>query len=135
MASPFGARIERRLRDETVIWLTTVGPDGMPQPVPVWFLWDGETMLIYSRPNTPKLRNIAHAPRVALSFDGNGHGGDIIVFGGEARIAENEPPANQVGPYVAKYGDGFTRIGMTAAEFAQTYSVAVRVTPATVRGH
>ena len=50
----FGARVERRLREEIVIWLTTVRTDLTPQPSLVWFLWDAETMLIYSKPNTPK---------------------------------------------------------------------------------
>ena len=32
--SPFGARVRERLRDENVIWFTTVGADGTPQPNP-----------------------------------------------------------------------------------------------------
>ncbi len=38
-----GARAESRLREEMIIWLTTVLSDGQPQSVPVWFLWEGET--------------------------------------------------------------------------------------------
>ena len=45
-STEFGARVERRLPDERIIWLTTVGPDNTPQPSPVWFFWDGETFLI-----------------------------------------------------------------------------------------
>ncbi len=33
---------EARLREEVIVWLTTVRSDGQPQSVPVWFLWDGE---------------------------------------------------------------------------------------------
>ena len=49
---------DRRLREERIAWLTTVradGSDGQPQSVPVWFLWDGETFLVYSRPDRQKL--------------------------------------------------------------------------------
>ena len=38
----FGTRAARRLREEIIGWLTTVTPDGQPQPIPVWFVWDGE---------------------------------------------------------------------------------------------
>jgi hypothetical protein len=38
--------VEKRLREEQVIWLTTVRADGMPLPTPVSFLWAGETVLI-----------------------------------------------------------------------------------------
>src|SRR5262249_41814693 len=130
----FGARVERRLREDLIIWLTTVRPDGTFEPSPVWFLWDQGTVLIYSQPNTLKVRNIQRSARVALSFDGDKHGGDIIVMTGKARRARNEPPAHQVPAYVAKYRDRIGRNGWTAESFAQDYSVPIRVTPAKLRG-
>src|SRR2546425_12373164 len=55
-SSEFGQRAERRLRDEKLAWLTTVDSKGTPQPIPVWFLWDGaDSILIYSKPDTAKL--------------------------------------------------------------------------------
>jgi hypothetical protein len=58
-----GGRADRRLREEEVAWLTTVRSDGQPQSVPIWFLWDGETFLIYSQPGRQKLKNITRNPR------------------------------------------------------------------------
>ncbi len=131
----FGQRVARRLAEERIIWLTTVGSGHSPQPRPVWFVWDGETFLIYSRPGTHKLRHITRNPKVALNLDGDGQGGDIVVFAGEAQVAEDTPPANQVPAYVEKYRQGFARIGMSAEEFAQSYSVPLRVRPSGLRGH
>jgi PPOX class probable F420-dependent enzyme len=133
--SEFGGRVARRLRDELIYWLVTIGPDGTPQPSPVWALWDGETFLVYSRPDTPKLRNIPSRPRVALHLDGDGRGGDIVIVTGDAQIATDAPAADQVAAYVAKYREAMRRIGMTPESFARAYSVAVRVTPARLRGH
>ena len=133
--SEFGGRAARRLRDELIYWLVTVDPDGTPQPSPVWALWDGETFLIYSQRDTPKLRNLASRPRVALHLDGDGRGGDIVIVTGDARIVSDAPPADRVPEYIAKYGEGVRRIGMTPESFARAYSVAVRVTPARLRGH
>jgi PPOX class probable F420-dependent enzyme len=135
VGSEFGRRAERRLRDEPIYWLVTVDPDGTPQPSPVWALRDGETFLVYSRPDTPKLRNIASRPRVALHLDGDGRGGDIVVVTAEARIDSGAPPADRVEAYVAKYREGIRRIGMTPESFARAYSVAIRVTPNRLRGH
>ena len=131
----FGARVARRLRDELIGWLTTVGPDGTPQPSPIWFLWDGESFLIYSRPSAPRLRNVECSPHVALNLDGDGQGGDIVVVTGEARIAPDAPPADAHTGYLAKYRDGITGIGMTPEGFAAAYSVALRITPTHLRGH
>jgi PPOX class probable F420-dependent enzyme len=133
--SEFGARAARRLRDELIYWLVTVGGDGTPQPSPVWALWDGETFLIYSRPNTPKLKNLARHPEVALHLDGDGRGGDIVVVTGTARVAPEAPPADRVPEYIQKYREGVKRIGMTPESFARAYSVALRVAPDALRGH
>ncbi len=133
----FGARVERRLREEGLIWLVTVRSDGTPQPSPVWFLWDGGAFLIYSRPKTPKLRNIRRNHNVALHLDGDGRGGDIVVITGEARIVAGAPPASEVPAYIEKYEKGgyLARIGTTPARFARDYSVAIRVTATGLRGH
>lgn len=131
----FGQRVARRLAEERIAWLTTIDSSGAPQPRPVWFLWDGETFLIYSRPGTAKLRHVAERSQVALHLDGDGLGGDIVVFTGQAEIDPAAPPADQVPAYAAKYRPGFARIGMLAAEFAASYSVALRVTPLKLRGH
>jgi PPOX class probable F420-dependent enzyme len=131
----YGQRVTRRLQQERILWLTTVDSHSRPQPRPVWFFWDGETFLIYSRPETAKLRHILHNPNVALNLDGDGMGGDIIVINGVATIDETGLPAASAPDYIEKYSSGFERIGLTAAQFAETYSVAVRVTPTNLRGH
>src|SRR5690348_2946915 len=95
-SSAFGERAERRLREERIAWLTTVRRDGTPQNVPVWYLWDGDAFLLYSRPRTQKLRNIAANPHVTLHLDGNGRGGDIVVVTGDAAVDDGAPPANEV---------------------------------------
>jgi PPOX class probable F420-dependent enzyme len=131
----FGQRAARRLREERIAWLTTVSPRGMPQPVPVWFLWDGEaSVLLYSQPDTPKLRNIAENPRVSLHLDGNGRGGDIVVCVGKARITD-DPSADQVEEYVEKYAEPIERNRWTPASFAADYSVPLRIDVSRIRGH
>jgi PPOX class probable F420-dependent enzyme len=134
-STEFGQRVERRLREDRLIWLTTVAADGTPQPSPVWFLWDGDSILIYSRPSAPKLRHIERQPKVALNLDGDGQGGDIVIVTGEAVIAADAPPAHRVPEYARKYAWGFDRLKMTAEQFAQAYSVPIRIRPTKLRGH
>ncbi len=135
--TPFGERVARRLRDEKLIWLTTVDEKGTPQPTPVWFLWDeaSETFLIYSRTDAKRLAHLQRNSRVALNFDGNGRGGDIIVFTGQAQFGPDELPADQVPAYVEKYRDFIARTYNTPEKFASIYSVALRIHPTAVRGH
>ena len=135
LATEFGARADRRLREELIGWLVTVNPAGAPVPVPVWFLWDGAgSLLIYSRPNTAKLRNIAAGPPVSVHLDGDGAGGDVVVASGRARLSD-DPPADAVDAYIAKYGGRISRNGWTPAAFAADYSVPIRVDVTRISGH
>ena len=76
--SEAGTRAEERLRSEEVARRATVRPDGQPQSVPVWFLWDGEGFLVYSRPGARKLRNIEANPKINLNLNSNANGGDVV---------------------------------------------------------
>ncbi len=135
LSTDFGKRVARRLSEERIIWFTTVGADGIPQTRPVWFLWDGETILIYTRPEGRKIAHLARAPKVSLNFDGDGKGGDIVVFTGEAAVDPAAPPPAQNEAYLAKYAEGIKRIGMDRDSFGKAYHVALRVGALKVRGH
>ncbi len=136
-STPFGERVLRRLRDERLIWLTTVDAKGMPQPTPVWFLWDEatSTILIYSRADAKRLAHLQQNPRVALNLDGNGRGGDIIVITGQAQVSSDDPPADRLPAYVEKYREFIARSYATPEKFASIYSVALRISPRAIRGH
>lgn len=134
-ATEFGARVVRRLNEEELIWISTLNPNGAPASVPVWFLWDGESILIYSQPQAPKVRNIEQHGQVELHFNSDASGGDVIRIVGQAVIDRAAPPAHQLPAMMAKYRTAIQRIGTTPEGFAASYSTQVRVTPGKVRGH
>jgi PPOX class probable F420-dependent enzyme len=134
-STEFGARVARHLREEIVVWLTTVSPAGAPTPRPVWFLWDGaESVTMFSMPGA-RVRNLESNPHVSLNFAGDGRGGDIVVLSGTATIDQDAPSADRADAYLAKYADHIGRIGMTPETFADTYSVPVHIRLTRVRGH
>ena len=65
--------------------------DGQPQASPVWFLWDGTAILVFSQPNAQKLRNLAANPRVAVHLDSDGIGGDIVTIDATAAVDPDAP--------------------------------------------
>jgi PPOX class probable F420-dependent enzyme len=135
----FGQRVQHRLAEEPIVWLTTVSPSGAPQPSPVWFLPDGDDeIVIYSQPNTPKVRNIEANPKVAVSFNATSSGGDVAIFTGEALIDHEAPSVSDNEAYIAKYRNAGKETlggtGLTPEEFSAEYSVPIRVSLAKLRG-
>jgi PPOX class probable F420-dependent enzyme len=122
------AHADDRLRREIIVWLTTVRPDGQPQSSPVWFVWDGRTVLIYSLPTSRKLPNIRGNAKVSLHLADDA-GADVVSIEGLALVSPDESPALGVPEYVEKYRDLIADLGWTEQDFSEGYSVPIRVAP------
>jgi len=132
---PFGERVARRLREETVAWLTTVGADGTPQPNPVWFLWDGAaSVLVYNRPDAQRLRHLAARPNLSLNLNSTGDGGDVVVVAGTAHQDGTVPAPDRNDAYLAKYRDAMEGVSGSIEKFAADYSVPLRIDIRRIRG-
>ena len=127
------AKAAERLRAEPVAWLTTVRADGQAQSSPVWFLWDGDTFLLYSQPDAQKVRNVTANPRVSLHLNDDGQGDDVVTFEGEATVEPDTPRADRVDGYLTKYQTAIAALGYEPGPFARTYSTPIRVRPTRVR--
>ena len=99
----------------------------------MWFLWDDGSILVYSQPDTPKLRNIAANRRVALHLSDDGRGDDVVILSGRAAESD-DPPAHELPAYLGKYGELIERNGWTPESFAADYAVPVRIRPTGLRG-
>ncbi len=122
------------MTQERVVWLVTVGADLNPQPRPVWFLWDGDTILVYSQPRARKVAHIAAHPKVACHLNTDEDGSHVAVFLGKAAVDMKTPPADKMPAYLKKYRKGIRELEMTPEAFAKDYSVAIRIKPASLRG-
>lgn len=132
--SPLGRKIKRRLNEEQVIWLTTVDTRHTPQPRPVWFHWDGETLLILSQADAAKVRHIARNPRVALNFNTDAEGGEVGVLIGEARLLQEPLDPARLQAYIEKYAEGIKGLDLTPESMLAEYRAALLVKPETLRG-
>lgn len=115
------------LAAERVVWLSTVRPDGLPHLVPTWFLWDGDALLVYSKPDAVKVRNLRANPRLMVALGRPEH--DFAVGLIEA-TAELEPHDDGVpDAFFAKYAADLAAAGLERAAFCATYTQTVRILP------
>ncbi|HEX7591339.1 MAG TPA: pyridoxamine 5'-phosphate oxidase family protein [Candidatus Limnocylindrales bacterium] len=133
-STPLGARILERLREDRVIWMTTVDR-GAPQPAPVWFLYErdrqGERILVYSKTGARRIANIRANSHVALNFNCTPGGGQVHVIRGVARIALEVPAVPQNQTYMDRYQDWIEDNAdwdNTFEGFAAQYSVPIEIT-------
>lgn len=122
-----GARMRRFLEREPVVWLSTVRPNGAPHIVPIWFWWDGEAILVFSKPDAQKVRNLRDRPRAMLALGDAEDDFDVGLIEGHAELLDR--PTSEVLPpaHLAKYASQLDAIGLTADEYAATYSQVVRI--------
>jgi PPOX class probable F420-dependent enzyme len=129
VTTEWGKHAEQRLQSNIIAWLTTVGGDGRPYTVPVGFLWEGQTVLIFSQPYKLKLRNIGKNPRVTLALDETNRGEDVVIVEGTAELVDDPQISVKLPAYVEKYGALLQSRGWTPESMAADYSQAIRVTP------
>ena len=79
VTTEWGQHAGQRSHTNIIGWLTTVGSDGRPYTVPVWFLWDGNAVLIFSQPRKQKIRNLRTNARVTLALDDTKQGEDVVI--------------------------------------------------------
>ena len=133
--SKFGRAVKRHLKGEYAIWLTTVGSNLTPQPRPVWFIWEDDSVLIFSQAKAHKVKHIQKNPNVALHFNTDQTGDKhVMIFTGDAFIDSECPPAHKVRAYLKKYKQGILDLNMTPEGFSLEYSVAIRIKPTNLRG-
>lgn len=134
MPDKLSAEVEKRLREDQVIWLTTVRADGVPLPTPVSFHWNGETVLIYTTPNSLKLHNIAVNPHAALNLNSDSWGRDAVVLIGSICEDRAAPPMAHNPAYLEKYQVAIRAgLGMTPESFSQKFCIPLRFTPERIR--
>jgi PPOX class probable F420-dependent enzyme len=133
LSDPRQAGIAARLSQEEFAYLTTVRPDGRPHTIPVCFLWDGATILIFSQPNTVKCRNLRQNPHVSLALDSFGRDNTPVVVEGTAALVDDPDVAFMMPANVTKYSALAERIGETFEHLAQLYMQAIRITPTRIR--
>jgi PPOX class probable F420-dependent enzyme len=123
------------LRRDSVVWLSSVQPNGRPHLVPVWFHWDGERIVAFSKPNARKVGNLRDQPLVMLAVGTPGPDFEVELI--EATAELPEIPAEDVMPvgFGAKYRDLLRRAGLTAQRFAEVYSQPIVLRPTRYLGY
>ena len=134
---PLQAQTLERLESEEYGFLITVRPDGRPHAIPVCFLYENDSILVFSLPDSVKVRNIRANPQVSLALESFGFEDYFsVVVDGIAELVDEPSNWLQYPPYDSKYMKLSQRIfgrDHVPEEYAAQFSQAIRITPVKIR--
>ena len=136
-ADPLQAKILERLEKEEYGFFITVRPDGRPHAIPVCFLYERDSILIFSVPDSVKVRNIRGNPRVCLALESFGFGEYFsVVIEGIAELVDEPSNWLHYPPYDTKHIPLSQRSfgsDHVPEAYAAQFSQAIRMTQLKIR--
>ena len=122
------ARVRRFLETEPVIWLSSTRADGAPHLVPTWFVWDGDAIVIMSKPGAVKVRNLRADPRAMVALGDAEDDFDVGLLEARAEVLA-APAAGLPAGFEAKYATRIRALDLTPAQFVRIYAQVIRLVP------
>lgn len=111
---------------ELIGFLTAVNTESQPQTSPVWYIRDGDDLVVYNKTATPRLAAVSVNPKVSFNLRGDIRASGAVTLEGVAKV-ESLLPAKDFPGYVDKYGREIERLGWTPESFSDDYSVGMRI--------
>ncbi|MGH2390465.1 MAG: pyridoxamine 5'-phosphate oxidase family protein [Chloroflexota bacterium] len=95
------SRAVDRLAPSRNYWIGTTHPEGRPHAMPVWGVWQDDTLYFATSRNSRKARNLAANPAVVVHLES---GDDVVVLEGEVEEVSDRPVLDRFADaYHAKY--------------------------------
>jgi PPOX class probable F420-dependent enzyme len=111
--------------------LATLNPNGSVHLVGMWFLWDGESVLLPTSAATRKAKNVERDPRATVMIDDSRGGLDLrgVTITGRAEIVRDEGARDVNRRIHLKYLTESGRDLDVVDRYLSTDDVTIRVTP------
>ena len=103
--------------------------DGTPRVIPIWFHWDGETIVLGTPPNAPKVDVLPNNPKVALTIDRDEWPYHALLLRGTAHVETVEGVAPEYAACAERYfgtEQGKEWVETVRQMFSQMVRISVR---------
>ena len=103
--------------------------DGTPRVIPIWFHWDGETIVLGTPPNAPKVDVLPNSSKVALTIDRDEWPYHALLIRGTAHVETVEGVAPEYEASAERYfgaAQGKEWVETVRQMFSQMVRISVR---------
>ncbi|HEU0236294.1 MAG TPA: pyridoxamine 5'-phosphate oxidase family protein, partial [Candidatus Limnocylindrales bacterium] len=97
--------------------------------VPVWFSWDGERLVVASKPDAIKVRNVRANPQVMVALGEAEDDFDVGLVEAEADLPAMPSADVLDDAHFEKYAHQLAEIGLTRDEYLATYAQPIVIRP------
>ena len=122
--------IREFLRKPLIARMTTIDPDGYPHTVPVWFMLDGDDVVIIADRSTRKVGHITANSKGAVTIGGDSVDGAGYLLKGEF-VIEEDPGHEWMRKITFHYEDP-ALAAQHVAEWAELDIIVLRLRPVKV---
>lgn len=85
----FDEQMRSLLSQPAIVRLTTIRPDGYPHTVPVWFMLDGQDLVVFSLRDNRKVKNALANPKGCITIGGDPAGSLCYLIDGDLVVEED----------------------------------------------
>jgi PPOX class probable F420-dependent enzyme len=121
------AAVREFLNKPLIARVSTNGADGFPHTAPVWFIMDGDDVVVISERDTRKVKNLAQDSRAAVQVGGEPGDAYAVLFRGSFSVTDdvNNAMTNRITYHYEEKALAEQHI----AEWADFDMVTLRMTP------
>lgn len=127
-----GDEIDVFLGEERTCRVATIGGDGAPHVAPLWFVWDGGALWLYSIVKSQRSADLQRDPRVAIVIDAGERFRELrgVEISGRVETVGEIPRGSEANEELAVPERLFARKYMRRDEFASDHRhMWLRITP------
>jgi hypothetical protein len=119
------------LQQRLIARMTTIGLDGYPHTVPVWYILDGDDIIVGTGPGSRKVKNIEANPKGSITVGGdpvNDHESYTTgyLLRGDWSL-EGEPNMDWMRKIARHYWDDHERVERELAAWGETQALRFKI--------
>ncbi len=82
----YDEQVRSELTQPKIVRLTTIQPDGYPHTVPVWFMLDGDDIIVFTGSQSRKVKNALDNKKGNIAFGGDPVGSPCFTIVGDIEV-------------------------------------------------
>jgi PPOX class probable F420-dependent enzyme len=123
----FTDEIRAHLSQPVIGRFSTVTADGYPHTVPVWFLLDGDDLLVFAVANTQKVKNARANHRANLAIGGDPVGTPCYLIEGDVSVEAD--PEHVIAERITRHYEAPAEAEASLAAWRDLELVVLRLRP------